>query len=108
MISITGKKWEEKKANKNLIEKLRQDYNFSEILSKLIVSRNFDQEEIHLIENNLNFYYENNTIEDNVEEETLRYGIKNFFRNHFYGQSYNLVQFNTEPPKPTYWDDYKT
>jgi len=54
MISITGKKWEEKKANKNLIEKLRQDYNFSEILSKLIVSRNFDQEEIYLIENNLN------------------------------------------------------
>jgi integrase len=70
--------------------------------------RKLYDEYINLIENNLNFYYENYMIEDNIEEETLRYGIKNFFRNHFYGQSYNLVQFNTEPPKPTYWDDYKT
>jgi len=53
MISITGKKWQEKKINKNSIDKLKQDYNFSEILSKLIISRNFDQTEIHTIENNL-------------------------------------------------------
>ena len=53
MISITGKKWEEKKINKNSIEKLKQDYNFSEILSKLIISRNFDENEIYTIKNNL-------------------------------------------------------
>ena len=53
MISITGKKWVEKKINKNLLDKLKQDYNFSEILSKLIISRNFDQNEIFLIENDL-------------------------------------------------------
>ena len=37
MISITGKKWKETKINKNSIEKLKQEHNFSEILSKLIV-----------------------------------------------------------------------
>jgi len=54
MISITGKKWEQRKINKNSIEKLRQDHNFSEILSKLIITRNFDQAEIYSINNDLN------------------------------------------------------
>ena len=53
MISVSGRKWEEKKVNKKLVEKLKQEYKFSKILSKLIVSRNFDQEEIYLIENDL-------------------------------------------------------
>ena len=51
MISVSGKKWIEKKINKNTIEKIKQDFNFSEILSKLIISRNFDLEEIHSIKN---------------------------------------------------------
>jgi single-stranded-DNA-specific exonuclease len=46
MISITGKKWVQKKINKNSIEKLKQDYNFSETLSKLVISRDFDQNEL--------------------------------------------------------------
>ena len=46
MISVSGKKWEQKKTNKNSIEKLKQDYNFSDILSKLIISRKFDQTEL--------------------------------------------------------------
>ena len=53
MISVSGKKWEEKKTNKNLTEKLNQDYNFSPILSKLVISRKFDQTEITSIENHL-------------------------------------------------------
>ena len=53
MISISGKQWEERKINKNTIEKLKQDYGFSEILSRLIVSREFDESEILTIENNL-------------------------------------------------------
>jgi single-stranded-DNA-specific exonuclease len=53
MISITGKKWKEKIVNQNLVDKLKQDHNFSDILSKLIISRNFDKEEIFSIENNL-------------------------------------------------------
>ena len=51
MISVSGKKWVEKKINKNSIVKIKQDFNFSEILSKLIISRNFDHNEIHSIEN---------------------------------------------------------
>ena len=53
MISVTGKKWEEIKTNINSIEKLQQDHDFSRILSKLIISRNFDKNEIFSIENHL-------------------------------------------------------
>ena len=51
MISVSGKKWIEKKVNKNSIEKIKQDFNFNEIISKLIISRNFDHNEIYSIEN---------------------------------------------------------
>jgi single-stranded-DNA-specific exonuclease len=51
MISVSGKKWIEKKISKNSIEKIKQDFNFSEIVSKLIISRNFDYDEIYSIEN---------------------------------------------------------
>ncbi|MBD1165218.1 single-stranded-DNA-specific exonuclease RecJ, partial [Pelagibacterales bacterium SAG-MED13] len=53
MISVSGKKWKEKKVDKNLTEKVQQDYKFSKILSQLIVTRNFDENEIHLIKNDL-------------------------------------------------------
>ena len=53
MISVSGKKWEEKITNKNFIEKLKQDYNFSNILSKLIISRKFDPTELSSIDNHL-------------------------------------------------------
>ena len=64
MISVTGKKWEQKKTNKNSIEKLKQDHNFSEILSKLIISRGFDKNEIHSIDNDLDF---NNVFLNNTD-----------------------------------------
>ena len=51
MISVSGKKWIEEKISKNSIEKIKQDFNFSEIVSKLIISRNFDYKEIYSIEN---------------------------------------------------------
>ena len=54
MNSVSDKNWEQKKINKNLIEKLKQDYNFSDILSKLVTTRNFDQTELSSIDNNLN------------------------------------------------------
>ena len=53
MISISGKKWIEHKVNKNSVEKIKQDFNFNQILSKLIVSRNYDLTEINNINNNL-------------------------------------------------------
>ena len=63
MISISGKMWEQKKTNKNLIEKIKQDYNFTDILSRLVISRKFDQSELSTIDNNLelNNIFLNNT-----------------------------------------------
>ena len=49
MISISNKKWTERKVNKNSIEKIKQDFKFSDILSRLIISRNFDLTEIYNI-----------------------------------------------------------
>ena len=54
MISVSGKNWEQKIINKNSIEKLKQDYNFSEILSRLVISRKFDLSELSSIDNHLN------------------------------------------------------
>ena len=55
MISVSGKKWEQKKINQNLVEKLKQDYGFNDILSRLIISRKFDSEEIATINADLDF-----------------------------------------------------
>jgi len=70
MISVSGKKWEEKITNKNLIEKLKQDYNFSNILSKLIVSRKFDQTELSSIDNHLelnNVFFKNSDFNKSID-----------------------------------------
>ena len=70
MISISGKKWEQKKINQNLVDKLKQDYNFSDILSRLIISRNFDEDEIATIDNDLNLnnvFLNNNDFEQSIE-----------------------------------------
>jgi len=70
MISVSGKKWEEKITNRNSIEKLKQDYNFSDILSKLIVSRKFDQTELSSIDNHLdlnNIFLENSDFKKSTE-----------------------------------------
>ena len=53
MISISGKNWVEKKVNKNLIKKIKQDFNFKDILARLIVLRNYDITEINNINNSL-------------------------------------------------------
>ena len=53
MISVSGKKWTEKKINKNSVDKIKQDFGFSEILAKLIVSRKFNKTEIFSIYNDL-------------------------------------------------------
>ena len=70
MISVSGKKWVQKKNNKNLIEKLKQDYDFSEILSKLIISRKFDNDEISSIDNDLkinNIFLKNDDFEKSIK-----------------------------------------
>ena len=55
MISVSGINWKEKIANKNLIEKLQQKNKFSHILSKLIISRKFDDDEIFSVGNDVEF-----------------------------------------------------
>ena len=70
MISVSGKKWEQKKISKNLIEKLKQDYNFSDILSKLVISRKFDQTELSSIDNSLdlnNVFLNNKDFHQSIE-----------------------------------------
>ena len=64
MISVSGKMWEEKIVNKNSVDKLKQDYNFSDILSKLVISRKFDQSELSSIDNHLDL---NNVFFKNVD-----------------------------------------
>ena len=51
MISVSGKIWTEQKVNKNLVEKFKQDYGLGDILSKLIISRNYESSEIYGINN---------------------------------------------------------
>ena len=53
MISVSGKKWEQKKINQNLVDKLKQDFDFSNILSRLIISRKFEDDEITTINTDL-------------------------------------------------------
>jgi len=53
MISISGKKWEQKKINQNSVDKLKQDFDFSNILSRLIISRKFEDDEITTINTDL-------------------------------------------------------
>ena len=76
-ISVSGKKWQEKKVNSQLLEKIQKDYNFSKILSKLIISRKFDEYEIHLIEKDLklsNVFYNNPDFIDSIKllEKTIK------------------------------------
>ena len=51
MISVSEKVWVQQKVNKNLVEKVKQDYGFGDILSNLIISRNYDASEIFGINN---------------------------------------------------------
>jgi single-stranded-DNA-specific exonuclease len=70
MISVSGRNWKPKKTNKNSIEKLKQDYNFSYTVSKLVTSRKFDETELITIDNNLllnNVFLKNQDFEKSVK-----------------------------------------
>jgi len=70
MISVSGRKWQERKTKTKLVEKIQQDFNFSKIISKLIVARNFDENEIYLIDNFLelsNVFHKNQDFNESVE-----------------------------------------
>ena len=62
MISVSGKIWEEIYTNKRQVEKIKIEYGLSEIQSKIVLSKNYSREEIHLIKNKLdlsNPFYNN-------------------------------------------------
>jgi len=59
MISVSNREWGERKFNENLVNKCSQDNNFSLILSKLIVTRNFIDDEIYTINNSKNVNFSN-------------------------------------------------
>ena len=70
MISVSGKNWVEKITNKNSIEKLKQDYNFSDIVSKLVTLRKFDETELTTINNKLflnNVFLENKDFKKSIK-----------------------------------------
>ena len=53
MISISGNHWEEYHINQRIIDKIRLDHEFSEIVAKLIAVRKFSKLEIDSINNNI-------------------------------------------------------
>ncbi len=53
MLSVSGKNWQEISISNRLIEKLKIDQKLSEILSKIIIFRNFTKNEIYSISNNI-------------------------------------------------------
>ena len=62
MISVSGKIWEEIYTNKRQVEKIKIEHGLSEIQSKIVLSKNYSREEIHLIKNKLdlsNPFYNN-------------------------------------------------
>ena len=70
MKSVSGKKWEQKRVNKNLVEKLKQDFNLSDNVARLINSRKFDQFELSTINNRLdlsNVFFNNIDFKKSVE-----------------------------------------
>ena len=70
MISVSGKNWKQKKINKNSIEKLKQDFNFTDIISNLALSRKFDQTELNTINNDLylnNVFLKNSDFDNSID-----------------------------------------
>ena len=63
MISISGKNWEETYVKKRILEKVKIDNDLPDILAKIVVSRNFDKDEIYSIKNKISF--SNPFFEDN-------------------------------------------
>ena len=53
MISVSGKHWEEEKFNKRLIEKIKLEYKFNDLISYQILSKKFNNEEIYSLKNDV-------------------------------------------------------
>ena len=79
MISVSGKNWDETIINKRLVDKIRYEEDFSEIISKIIISRKFDKSEIYSINNdvelsnpfskNKDFIYGSEILKNSIEKD---------------------------------------
>ena len=52
-MSVSGKHWEEEKYNKRLTDKIKTENNLSDIVARQIVSKNFTDEELFAVSNDL-------------------------------------------------------
>ena len=78
MISVSGNEWTEIKYNNLKIQKISQDYDFNETISKIISNNNFNKEEIYSINNLVNFKNPFLTNSDfNKSKEIIIKNIKN-------------------------------
>ena len=77
MESVSGKYWEESKINQRVFEKIKSENNFTDIINKLIVLRNFNKEEIFTIDNRIkliNPFLKNKDFENSYKtfKETIK------------------------------------
>jgi single-stranded-DNA-specific exonuclease len=77
MYSVSGNHWEEITINKRIVDKVKLDHRFSEIISKLIVFRKFNQFEIDTIKKDIflnNPFLNNDDFEQayKILEETIK------------------------------------
>jgi len=77
MESVSGKYWEESKINQRVFEKIKSENNFTDIINKLIVLRNFNKEEIFAIDNKIrliNPFLKNKDFENSYKtfKETIK------------------------------------
>ena len=56
MLSVSGKNWEETKVSSRILDKLKNDNNFSELVSKIIISNNFDELEINTLKEKISLH----------------------------------------------------
>jgi len=62
MKSVSGKYWEEEKLDQRIIDKIKYENNFTDIISRLIVKNKFNKDEIYSVKNNLELFnpFQNN------------------------------------------------
>ena len=53
MISISGKNWEEVRVQKRLIDKVKIDFDLTEIQAKIALSKNYTKQDFFLINNEI-------------------------------------------------------
>ena len=76
MLSVSGKNWEETKVSSRILDKLKNDNNFSELVSKIIISNNFDELEINTLKEKIllfNPFYKTNDFKNatNILKKSL-------------------------------------